>query len=60
MNMADAAKALSISPVIPVVTIEDPNDAVPLARALAYGGVGIIELTLRTASGRRHQQRTPG
>ncbi|SDM11560.1 bifunctional 4-hydroxy-2-oxoglutarate aldolase/2-dehydro-3-deoxy-phosphogluconate aldolase [Arthrobacter sp. ok362] len=48
--MADASKVLSISPVIPVVTIEDPQDAVPLARALADGGVKIIELTLRTDS----------
>ncbi|SFT53168.1 bifunctional 4-hydroxy-2-oxoglutarate aldolase/2-dehydro-3-deoxy-phosphogluconate aldolase [Arthrobacter sp. ov118] len=48
--MADASKVLSISPVIPVVTIDDPQDAVPLARALAAGGVKIIELTLRTES----------
>jgi 2-dehydro-3-deoxyphosphogluconate aldolase/(4S)-4-hydroxy-2-oxoglutarate aldolase len=33
-----------------VVTIDDPQDAVPLARALADGGVRIIELTLRTDS----------
>jgi len=48
--MADASKVLSIAPVIPVVTIDDPQDAVPLARALADGGVNIIELTLRTES----------
>lgn len=48
--MADAASILQLSPVIPVVTIDDPRDAVPLARALADGGVGIIELTLRTDS----------
>lgn len=39
-----------MSPVIPVVTIDDPQDAVPLARALVDGGVKIIELTLRTDS----------
>jgi 2-dehydro-3-deoxyphosphogluconate aldolase/(4S)-4-hydroxy-2-oxoglutarate aldolase len=39
---------LDISPVIPVVTAEDPDHAVPLARALLAGGIGIIELTLRT------------
>ncbi|MCU1518768.1 MAG: hypothetical protein JWQ75_3489, partial [Pseudarthrobacter sp.] len=33
--MADASDVLRISPVIPVVTIDDPQDAVPLARALA-------------------------
>jgi 2-dehydro-3-deoxyphosphogluconate aldolase/(4S)-4-hydroxy-2-oxoglutarate aldolase len=48
--MADASAVLNTSPVIPVVTIDDPQDAVPLARALADGGVGIIELTLRTGS----------
>jgi 2-dehydro-3-deoxyphosphogluconate aldolase/(4S)-4-hydroxy-2-oxoglutarate aldolase len=48
--MADASAVLNISPVIPVVTIDDPQDAVPLARALADGGVKIIELTLRTES----------
>jgi len=48
--MADASAALNVSPVIPVVTIDDPQDAVPLARALADGGVKIIELTLRTDS----------
>lgn len=36
-------------PVIPVVVVEDLADAVPLARALADGGVPVVELTLRTA-----------
>ena len=35
-------------PVIPVVVIDDPDDAVPLARALVEGGLPVIELTLRT------------
>lgn len=48
--MADASAVLNMSPVIPVVTIDDPQDAVPLARALVDGGVKIIELTLRTES----------
>lgn len=39
---------LDVSPVIPVVVIEDAAKAVPLARALVAGGVGIIEVTLRT------------
>jgi 2-dehydro-3-deoxyphosphogluconate aldolase / (4S)-4-hydroxy-2-oxoglutarate aldolase len=42
---------LSISPVIPVVVIDDVADAVPLARALARGGVRIMEITLRTDAG---------
>ena len=48
--MADSTSILQVSPVIPVVTIDDPRHAVPVARALAAGGVGIIELTLRTES----------
>jgi 2-dehydro-3-deoxyphosphogluconate aldolase/(4S)-4-hydroxy-2-oxoglutarate aldolase len=48
--MADATSVLHVSPVIPVVTIDDPQHAVPVARALADGGVPIIELTLRTDS----------
>lgn len=48
--MADATSVLHVSTVIPVVTIADPQHAVPVARALAAGGVRIIELTLRTGS----------
>jgi Entner-Doudoroff aldolase len=39
---------LAISAVVPVVTIRDANSAVPTARALQDGGVGVIEITLRT------------
>ncbi|WP_256842999.1 bifunctional 4-hydroxy-2-oxoglutarate aldolase/2-dehydro-3-deoxy-phosphogluconate aldolase [Ornithinimicrobium cryptoxanthini] len=45
------ADLLALSPVIPVVVIEDVEHAVPLARALARGGVGVIEVTLRTEAG---------
>jgi len=48
--MADTTSILHVSRVIPVVTIDDPRNAVPVARALADGGVRIIELTLRTES----------
>jgi len=34
--------------VIPVLTIERERDAVPLARALFEGGLGVIEVALRT------------
>jgi 2-dehydro-3-deoxyphosphogluconate aldolase/(4S)-4-hydroxy-2-oxoglutarate aldolase len=34
--------------IVPVVTIERAEDAVPLARALRRGGIGVIEVTLRT------------
>jgi 2-dehydro-3-deoxyphosphogluconate aldolase/(4S)-4-hydroxy-2-oxoglutarate aldolase len=37
-------------PVIPVLKIDDVSIAVPLARALAKGGLPVIEITMRTAS----------
>ncbi|MFI4976112.1 MAG: bifunctional 4-hydroxy-2-oxoglutarate aldolase/2-dehydro-3-deoxy-phosphogluconate aldolase [Caulobacterales bacterium] len=39
---------LSAGPVMPVVTIDDPASAAPLARALLAGGLRAIEVTLRT------------
>src|SRR5579864_6717129 len=39
---------LRLAPVMPVVTIEDPAQAVPMARALVAGGIRAIEVTLRT------------
>ncbi len=36
------------SGVVAVLVIDDPDDAVPAARALLAGGVGCMELTLRT------------
>jgi 2-dehydro-3-deoxyphosphogluconate aldolase / (4S)-4-hydroxy-2-oxoglutarate aldolase len=39
---------LARAPVIPVLTIARIEDAVPLARALAAGGLGVLEVTLRT------------
>jgi 2-dehydro-3-deoxyphosphogluconate aldolase/(4S)-4-hydroxy-2-oxoglutarate aldolase len=39
---------LELSPVMPVVVLDDAADAVPTARALLAGGIGVIELTLRT------------
>lgn len=37
-------------PVIPVIVIEDANDAEPLAEALLKGGMDVIEVTCRTAA----------
>ncbi|MFD3482131.1 bifunctional 4-hydroxy-2-oxoglutarate aldolase/2-dehydro-3-deoxy-phosphogluconate aldolase [Streptomyces sp. NPDC058665] len=39
---------LDLAPVVPVVVVDDPADAVPLARALVAGGLPVIEVTLRT------------
>jgi 2-dehydro-3-deoxyphosphogluconate aldolase / (4S)-4-hydroxy-2-oxoglutarate aldolase len=37
--------------VIPVITINRVEDAVPLARALVGGGIRLLEITLRTPAG---------
>ena len=34
------------SSVIPVIAIDDPEHAVPLARALVAGGIRVLEVTL--------------
>ncbi len=42
---------LALGRVIPVITLDRLDDAVPLARALVAGGVRLLEVTLRTAAG---------
>ncbi|HEY4316617.1 MAG TPA: bifunctional 4-hydroxy-2-oxoglutarate aldolase/2-dehydro-3-deoxy-phosphogluconate aldolase [Herbaspirillum sp.] len=42
---------MQVSPVIPVIAIDDPAHAVPLARALVAGGIRVLEVTLRTVHG---------
>ncbi len=55
MSMQDKRAKLdaifALAPVIPVITIEDAKQAVPLARALVKGGLRVIEITLRTQAG---------
>jgi len=46
----NAEELLDLAPVIPVVVLDDPDAAVPLARALVAGGLPVIEVTLRTAA----------
>jgi 2-dehydro-3-deoxyphosphogluconate aldolase/(4S)-4-hydroxy-2-oxoglutarate aldolase len=47
---AKLAKLLALAPVIPVITIDDAAQAVPLARALVAGGLRVVEITLRTSA----------
>ncbi|MBI2736409.1 MAG: bifunctional 4-hydroxy-2-oxoglutarate aldolase/2-dehydro-3-deoxy-phosphogluconate aldolase [Rhodospirillales bacterium] len=44
----DIPAITALAPVIPVLTIERAADAVALARALAKGGLPVLEITLRT------------
>lgn len=43
-------KVLRENPVIPVIVIDDCDDAVPLANALISGGLDVLEVTLRTSA----------
>ncbi|GAA7180239.1 bifunctional 4-hydroxy-2-oxoglutarate aldolase/2-dehydro-3-deoxy-phosphogluconate aldolase [Helicobacter pylori] len=42
-------EVLQISPIVPVVVVENVWDAVPLAQSLIEGGIPIIEVTLRSS-----------
>ncbi len=60
----DIRQILQLSPVIPVIAIEEMAHAVPLARALVAGGICVLEVTLRTEHGlsaiRAISQQVPG
>ena len=49
--MPDLLHIMRASPVIPVIAIDHPEHAVPLAKALVAGGIRVLEVTLRTAHG---------
>lgn len=42
-------EVLQISPIVPVVVVENIKDAVPLVQSLVEGGIHIIEVTLRSS-----------
>lgn len=44
----EIAAILRRSPVVPVLTVDEPRHAVALAKALVAGGLGVLEITLRT------------
>jgi 2-dehydro-3-deoxyphosphogluconate aldolase/(4S)-4-hydroxy-2-oxoglutarate aldolase len=48
MTVLDIMRSASV---IPVIAIDDPEHAVPLARALVAGGIRVLEVTLRTKHG---------
>ncbi len=48
MTLLDIMRSASV---IPVIAIDDPEHAVPLAKALVAGGICVLEVTLRTAHG---------
>jgi 2-dehydro-3-deoxyphosphogluconate aldolase / (4S)-4-hydroxy-2-oxoglutarate aldolase len=46
--MKNMAEILAASRVMPVVTVDNPDDALPVAKALLEGGLPVMELMLRT------------
>ena len=46
--MRTISQIMHTAPVIPVITIEKLEHAIPLARALVKGGLPVLEITLRT------------
>ena len=46
--MLTIPRILALGPVMPVIVIDDSDQAVPLAEALLEGGIRTIEITLRT------------
>lgn len=47
MPLSDPTPLITV-PVVPVVTIDRADRAVPLAHALLAGGINVVEITLRT------------
>lgn len=50
-NAVPAQSLLHTCPVVPVVVLDDPAQALPLGEALLAGGIDVVEITLRTAAG---------
>ncbi len=48
MSLLEIMRSASV---IPVIAIDDPAHAVPLAKALVAGGIRVLEVTLRTEHG---------
>lgn len=43
-----AKEVMEISPIVPVISLDNLEDALPLAKALLEGGIAIMEITLRS------------
>lgn len=61
--MSDIGKIMALAPVIPVLVIDDPAYAAPIAEALVAGGLPALEVTLRTPAALdviREMKQVPG
>ena len=62
-HASDIAAIMRLAPVIPVIVVDDVDDAVPLAQALVAGGLRALEVTLRTPAALyaiREMKQVPG
>jgi 2-dehydro-3-deoxyphosphogluconate aldolase/(4S)-4-hydroxy-2-oxoglutarate aldolase len=48
--VTDVLRALQQIKIVPMIVIDDPVNAVPLARALSDGGIACVEITFRTST----------
>ncbi|MDY6321318.1 MAG: bifunctional 4-hydroxy-2-oxoglutarate aldolase/2-dehydro-3-deoxy-phosphogluconate aldolase [Succinivibrio sp.] len=55
--MSNVFDAIAKYRIVPLVTLDDPNDAVPLGKALVKGGIPVAEVTFRTAAGGEAMER---
>ena len=55
----DIFEKLSLAGLVPVIKVEDANDAVPLCRALSEGGLPVAEITFRTAAAEQAIRKQP-
>lgn len=46
--MTDIEQIMRLAPVIPVLVLDDPDEAVAIGTALVQGGLPVLEVTLRT------------
>jgi 2-dehydro-3-deoxyphosphogluconate aldolase / (4S)-4-hydroxy-2-oxoglutarate aldolase len=53
MNQQLIADRITARKIVPVVVIDDAEQAVPLAEALLAGGLDVVEITLRTPAAER-------
>lgn len=47
-NIQATAALISVAPVVPVLVVQNVDDALPMAHALVKGGLRTLEVTLRT------------
>ncbi|HAN44014.1 MAG TPA: 2-dehydro-3-deoxyphosphogluconate aldolase [Ruminococcaceae bacterium] len=55
--MSDILKKIGDIGIVPVIVIDDVEDAVPLAKALCDGGLPVAEVTFRTAAAEESMKR---